>query len=88
VAYAAEDRNSEVISLGSIGTRQCDIDQLSRKLQSKSNRAVFVYQVGPCGQKKCRAIHREVLRSRLKLSKRYFAEGKSCNEVLELLMPA
>jgi transposase len=37
VAYAAEDRNSEVISLGSIGTRQCDIDQLSRKLQSKSN---------------------------------------------------
>jgi hypothetical protein len=26
VAYAAEDRNSEVISLGSIGTRQCDID--------------------------------------------------------------
>jgi hypothetical protein len=32
VAYAAEDRNSEVISLGSIGTRQCDIDPLSRKL--------------------------------------------------------
>jgi hypothetical protein len=42
VAYAAEDRNSEVISLGSIGTRQCDIDQLSRKLQSKSNRAVHL----------------------------------------------
>jgi hypothetical protein len=37
VAYAAEDRNSEVISFGSIGTRQCDIDPLSRKLQSKSN---------------------------------------------------
>jgi hypothetical protein len=67
VAYAAEDRNSEVISLGSIGTRQCDIDPLNRKLQSKSNRAVFVYQTGPCGQKKCRAIHREVLRSWLKL---------------------
>jgi hypothetical protein len=88
VAYAAEDRNSEVISLRSIGTRQCDIDPLSRKFQSKSNRAVFVYQAGPCGQKKCRAIHREALHSRLKRGKRYFAEGKSCSEVLELLIPA
>ena len=51
VAYAAEDRNSEVISLGSIGTRQCDIDQLSRKLQSKSNRAVFVYEAGPVARR-------------------------------------
>ncbi|MGH8646833.1 MAG: IS110 family transposase [Gammaproteobacteria bacterium] len=49
VAYAAEDRNSEVICLGTIGTRQCAIDKLIRKLQSKSNRVVFVYEAGPCG---------------------------------------
>ncbi len=35
VAYAAEKRDAEVISLGTIGTRQCDIDKLIRKLQSK-----------------------------------------------------
>jgi hypothetical protein len=28
VAYAPEDRGTEVISLGTIGTRQCDIDKL------------------------------------------------------------
>jgi hypothetical protein len=33
VAYAAEDRGTEVVSLGMIGTRQCDIDKLIRKLE-------------------------------------------------------
>jgi hypothetical protein len=32
VAYAPEDRGAEVVSLGAIGTRQCDIDALIRKL--------------------------------------------------------
>jgi hypothetical protein len=36
---------------------------------------------------KCRVIYREALRSLLELCKRYFAEGKSCDEVLEVLMP-
>jgi len=31
---------------------------------------------------------REVFRSMLELSKRLFAEGKSCDEVLDMLMPA
>ena len=35
VAYAPEDRGAEVISLGTIGPRQCDIDKLIRQLQSK-----------------------------------------------------
>jgi len=35
VAYAAEDRGTEVVLLGVIGTRQCDIDKLIRKLESK-----------------------------------------------------
>ena len=35
VAYAAEDRGIEVVSLGMIGTRQYDIDKLIRKLEAK-----------------------------------------------------
>jgi hypothetical protein len=31
VAYLAQEHGAEVISLGAIGTRQCDIDQLIRK---------------------------------------------------------
>jgi transposase len=49
VAYVAEDHPPDVIFLGTIGTRQCDIDQLIRKLQSKSPHLVFVYEAGPCG---------------------------------------
>src|SRR5262245_40312215 len=49
VAYVAQDHGAEVISLGTIGTRQCDIDKLLRQLQSKSKRLVFVYEAGPCG---------------------------------------
>src|SRR5229473_596656 len=49
VAYAPEERGTDVVSLGAIGTRQCDIDKLIRKLQSKSANLVFVYEAGPCG---------------------------------------
>ena len=49
VAYVAQDHGAEVIYLGTIGTRQCDIDQLIRKLQSKAKHLVFVYEAGPCG---------------------------------------
>ena len=49
VAYVAEDREAEVVSLGTIGTRQCDIDKLLRKLQSKGKTLPFVYEAGPCG---------------------------------------
>lgn len=48
VAYASED-GSAPVSLGSIGTRQCDIDALVRKLQSKGAEPVFFYEAGPCG---------------------------------------
>src|SRR5260370_37717568 len=48
VAYAPEERGTDVVSLGAIGTRQCDIDKLIRKLQSKSATLVFVYEAGPC----------------------------------------
>ena len=49
IAYAPEDRGAEVVSLGTIGTRQCDIDKLIRKLQSKGAALVFAYEAGPCG---------------------------------------
>jgi transposase len=49
VAYAPEERTAEVVAWGTIGTRQCDIDKLIRKLQGKGGRLAFVYEAGPCG---------------------------------------
>jgi transposase len=49
VAYVAQDHGAEVAYLGTIGTRQSDIDNLARKLQSKAKHLVFVYEAGPCG---------------------------------------
>jgi transposase len=49
VAYVAQDHGAEVTYLGTIGTRQADIDHLVRKLQSKAHHLVFVYEAGPCG---------------------------------------
>jgi transposase len=49
IAYVAQEHGAEVVSLGTIGTRQCDIDKLIRQLQSKSKQLVFVYEAGPCG---------------------------------------
>jgi transposase len=49
IAYGSADHPRDVVFLGAIGTRQCDIDQLIRRLQSKSTHLVFVYEAGPCG---------------------------------------
>jgi transposase len=49
VASVGQEHHAEVIYLGALGTRQCAIDQLVRKLQSKSQHLVFVYEAGPCG---------------------------------------
>jgi hypothetical protein len=49
VASVAQDPDAEVVSLGTCGTRQCDIDPLIRKLQAKAKHLVFVYEAGPCG---------------------------------------
>jgi transposase len=48
-AYVAEERKAEIVFLGTIGTRQCDIDKLMRKLQAKGKRLHLVYEAGPCG---------------------------------------
>jgi transposase len=49
VASVAQAHGAEVVSLGTIGTRQCDIEKLLRHLQSKGPPLVFVYEAGPCG---------------------------------------
>jgi transposase len=49
VAYVAREHGAEVISLGTIGTRQCDLDKLLRHLRSKRKQRIFVYEAGPCG---------------------------------------
>ena|SRR6266508_4007843 len=46
VGYASSD-GGDPVHLGAIGTRQCDIDALVRKLQSKGARLAFVYEAGP-----------------------------------------
>jgi transposase len=49
VAYVAQEHGAEVTYLGTIGTRQCDLDQLIRNMPSKAKHLVFVYEAGPCG---------------------------------------
>jgi transposase len=49
VAYIAQEHGAEVTYLGTIGTRQYDIDNLIRKMQSKAKQLIFVYEAGPCG---------------------------------------
>ena len=49
VAYVGEEREAEVVSVGTIGTRQGDSDKLMRKLHSKGKTLHFVDEAGPCG---------------------------------------
>jgi transposase len=49
VAYAPQDYGAEVVSLGAVGTRQCDSDTLVRQLHAQANHLVFVSEAGPCG---------------------------------------
>jgi len=49
VAYVGQDHGAEVVSLGTIGTRPCDLDKLIRQLHSKATHLVLVYEAGPCG---------------------------------------
>jgi transposase len=72
VGDAPEDRGAEVVSLGAIGTRQCDIDKLVRELQSTGARLVFVYEAGPCGYWLYRYLTRK---------------GLSCHVVAPSLIP-
>jgi hypothetical protein len=61
--------------------------QRASAVASESERYEFAKGEITFGQR-CRTIAREVFRSLLELSRRLFAEGKSCDEVLDMLMPA
>jgi transposase len=62
VAYASEERDAEVVFLGTIGTRQCDIDKLVRQLTSNAKQLVFVSEAGPCGYWLYRDLTKKPLR--------------------------
>jgi transposase len=49
VAHAEAYRTDPPHFVGSIGTRQVDIDKLVRRLRTKSACLVFAYEAGPCG---------------------------------------
>jgi transposase len=49
VAHAAGGTTAAPHFVGQIGTRQCDLDKLVRRLRSQSPRLVFAYEAGPCG---------------------------------------
>src|SRR5262249_9266525 len=57
VASMAKDHEAHIISLGTIGTRHTDSDQLTRKLPSQATRLVFVSAAGPCGSWLSRSLH-------------------------------
>ncbi len=45
----AAEREAEVVSLGTLGTRPCDSDKLIRPLPAKGTPLHVVYEAGPCG---------------------------------------
>jgi transposase len=49
VADVAPEPGAEVTSLGTIGTRQGDLDQLIRRRPSQATQLLFVYAAGPGG---------------------------------------
>jgi transposase len=60
VAYVGQEHHAEVVSLGTIGPRPCDIDTLVRQLQSQSQHLVFVSEAGPCGYWLSRSLTKKV----------------------------
>ena len=49
VAYVAKAPSAEVVFLGAMGSRQCEIEPRIRKLPSQSQLLVLVYEAGPGG---------------------------------------
>jgi transposase len=72
VAYVAQDHGAEVMSLGTIGTRQGDLDHLSGKMPSQATHLLFIYEAGPCGS----WLYRSVMK-----------QGHNCGVVAPSLIP-
>jgi transposase len=56
VADVSDERGAEVVFLGTIGTRQCDLDPLVRKLPSTAPPLLLVSEAGPRGSWLYRAL--------------------------------
>jgi len=56
IAYVAQEPHAAVVSLGALGTRQCDIDHFIRKRQAQSQHLVSVSEAGPCGYWRYRSL--------------------------------
>jgi len=61
VAYIDSQPGAEAVSYGTIGTRHSDLDKMIRKLRSKGQELVFVYEAGPCGYWLYRYLRRKKL---------------------------
>ena len=59
VAYVAQDHGAEVTDVGTLGTRQSDLDTLIRKMQSKASQLIFIYEAGPWGYGLYRYCHKK-----------------------------
>jgi hypothetical protein len=64
VASVAQAYGADVVSRGTVGTRPCAIDTLLRRLPSKSQPLVFVYEAGPCGSWLSRYLTKKGRRAR------------------------
>jgi hypothetical protein len=49
VASVAQEHGAEVTSLGTLATRQGDLEQRIRQLPSQATHLIFVSEAGPCG---------------------------------------
>jgi transposase len=56
VAYGAQEHGAEVTSLGTIGTRPCDLDHLIRTMPSQATHLLLVYEAGPWGSWRYRSL--------------------------------
>ena len=56
VAHAHGQSAVPPVFLGTVGTRQADLDNLVRRLQAKAPALVFAYEAGPCGYHLYRAL--------------------------------
>ncbi len=85
---AAQVRNQEAVNRHL--RLSCVAQSLIQRAPAKASESEkFAFAKGEItfGQR-CRTITREVLRSLLEVAQRLFADGRSCEQVLEVLMPA
>src|SRR6059036_3225848 len=72
VAHAEAHRDDPPHYVGSIGTRQADVDKLVRRLHAKAPKLVFAYEADPCGY----VLHRYLT-----------GQGLDCRVVAPSLIP-